>query len=167
MQKQNQMPQSSSERHQQIQQEVGEELGKKMDEYMNTKWSDIKYEGKPVPPLPEWFKTFFKQVILNTTPASNQIMAHQLKFISLTEQEDLLFGSIGLMFSVFNNANPSCFMDDYDLYVEIRIEIDKIMFMWNDLHKAKESELLESKKFMLSMYNQTTWTKKTNLIIAN
>ena len=71
------------------------------------------------------------------------------------------------MFSVFNNAPPSCFMDDYDLYVEIRKELDKIMFTWNDLHKQKQQELLDSKKFMLSMYNQTTWVKKSNLIIAN
>lgn len=134
---------------------------------MNTKWSEIKYDGKPTAPLPVWFKDFFKKVILNTTPSSNEILAHQLFTVGQTQEEDLLFGNIGLMFSVFNNAPPSCFMDDYDLYVEIRKELDKIMFTWNDLHKQKQEELLESKKFMLSMYNQTTWVKKSNLIIAN
>lgn len=71
------------------------------------------------------------------------------------------------MFSVFNNAVPSCFMDDYDLYIDMRKELDKIMFTWNDMHQKKQEELLESKKFMLSMYNQTTWTKKSNLIAVN
>ena len=161
------MQQTSAERHQQVQEEINIELGKKMDSFMNKKWSEIEYEGNPTPALPEWFKDFFKQVILNTTPSSNEILAIQLFAIGKTNQEDLLFGNVGLMFSVFNNAKPSCFMDDYDLYIEVRKEIDKIMFMWNDLHKAKQKDLLESKKFMLSMYNQTTWTKKSNLIVAN
>lgn len=155
---------SSSERHQQVEQEIHQDLGKKMDDYMNEKWSELIYEKKPMPGLPIWFKDFFKQVILNTTPGSNEILAHQLFSISKTNLEDLMFGQVGLMFSVFNNAAPSCFMDDYDLYVEIRKELDKIMFTFNDLHIQKKNELLESKKFMLSLYNQTTWNKKSNLI---
>ena len=162
-----QMLVSSQERHQQAQQEVHTELGKRMDEYMNKKWSELEYGGNPMPPLPVWFKDFFKKVILNIIPASNEILAHQLFAIGQTKEEDLLFGNVGLMFSVFNNAAPSCFTDDYDLYIEIRKELDKIMFTWNDLHQKKQEELLESKKFMLSVYNQTTWTKKSNLIAVN
>lgn len=155
-----------NQRQTKAQQEIQEALGKQMDAYMATKWYEIEYEKKPMAALPEWFIPAFKKVIMNTAPTTNEILSHQLFAIGKTKPEDLVFGQIGLMFSVFNFANPSCFVNDYDEYVEMRKELDKIMFTFNFLHKSKEQELLQSKQFMLSMYDQKDWTKKKGLIIA-
>ena len=146
--------------------EIQQELGKQMDAYMSTKWSEIEFEKKPMIPLPDWFIDAFKKVILNTAPTTNEILSHQLFAIGKSKPEDLVFGQIGLMFSVFNFASPSVFVKDYNQYVEMRKELDKIMLTFNFLHKSKEQELLDSKKFMLSLYDQKDWTKKKNLIIA-
>lgn len=155
-----------NQRQTKAQQEIQNELGKKMDAYLASKWSEVEYEGKPMADLPEWFMADFKKVILNTAPVTNEILSHQLFAIGQSKPKDLAFGQIGLMFSVFNFALPACFENDYDAYVEKRKELDKIMLVFNHLHKAKEQELLETKKFMLSMYDQSDWTKKKNLIIA-
>lgn len=152
------------ERQSKAQQEINDELGKQMDDYMVTKWNKIEYEKKPMAELPIWFMKDFKSVILNTKPNDIQILSHQLFLIGQTEVKDLAFGQIGIMFSVFNFALPTAFVKNFDEYIEKRKELDKIMMMHNDLYQKKNDELLNSKKFMLSLYDQTNWTKKSKLI---
>lgn len=146
--------------------EIAAELDKKMDAYLTTKWSELEFDKKPMTPLPDWWISAFKKVILNSTPSTNEILSHQLYAIGQANPEDLLMGQVGITFSVFNHALPICFEKDYDKYVEKRKVIDAVMLTFNHLHKRKEQELLETKKFMLSMYDQKDWTKKKGLIIA-
>lgn len=145
--------------------EINEKLGKQMDEFLNSKWSELVYQDQPVITLSDWFKDAFKKVIINTTPGSNEILSHQLHAIGITPLGELAVGQVGLMFSVFNFALPSCFETDYDAYVEKRKEIDQIMFTFNFLHKSKEIELANSKKFAMSMYDSNGLKRNTSKFI--
>lgn len=150
--------QLANQRKEKITKEIHTELGKESDVFMATVWATMKFKDQPLPVLPGWIVQDYKKAVLNTPPEKLQVHSIQHHLINKAKLKDLCFGQVGIIVSIFAFCNPSSYCgDDFDMYIEKRRELDKLMMIIKDMNDEKDDRLREKLKFRFGMYDQKTW----------